>query len=142
MLVVSVSFLAVPGVVLYNINSNDILKNMHQAVILTSSSQIAGTISVEASVGSIVVGLLLVRHNRTRQEASPSEAVSEQLHVTCVWVTFAQASYLDQNCRKIFGLEPMAIVYSLPWALLMWSYAISLPLGRYFRRIHRIGSLS
>ena len=25
----------------------------------------------------------------------------------------------------MFGLEPMAIIFSLPWALLMWSYVIS-----------------
>ena len=77
MLTVSVSFLAVPGVTLYSLATD----NGHQAVILKSSSQVAATLSVEASIGSIVIGMLLVRHNRTKQEASPSEAVSEQSHL-------------------------------------------------------------
>ena len=124
MLVVSVSFLAVPGVTLYSLNVDN---NGHQAVIFKSSSQIASTLSVETSIGSIVIGMFLVRHNRTKQEASPSEAVSEQFaHFMCAdaTVTFAQIRYLDQNCG-LFGLEPMAIIFSLPWALLMWSYVIS-----------------
>ena len=76
MLAASMGLLAIPGVILYNINGGT-LGNESQVVILTSSSQIASTISTEASIGSIVVGLLLVRHNRTKQEAEPSEAVSE-----------------------------------------------------------------
>jgi len=56
-------------------------------------------------VGSIVIGLLLVRHNRTKPEEDPAGA----------------SMYLYQNTHKLFGLESMAIVFSLPWALLMWS---------------------
>jgi len=80
MLAVSVSFLAVPGVTLYNLDNN----NNYHPFILKSSSQIASALSVETSIGSIVIGMFLVRHNRTKQEASPSEAVSEQSHATCV----------------------------------------------------------
>jgi hypothetical protein len=40
-------------------------------------------------------------------------------------VTFAQMSYLDGMCGEMFGLELVAIIFSLPWALLMWSYVIS-----------------
>jgi len=40
-------------------------------------------------------------------------------------VTFSQMTYLDERCGKMFGLEPTAIIFSLPWALLMWSYVIS-----------------
>ena len=81
MLTVSVSFLAVPGVTLYNLDHSN---NEYQAVILKSSSQIASALSVETSIGSIVIGMFLVRHNRTKQEARPSEAVSGQSHPTCV----------------------------------------------------------
>jgi len=52
-----------------------------------------------------VIGLLLVRHNRTKQREDPAGA----------------SMYLYQNCHRIYGLEPMAITFSLPWALLMWS---------------------
>ncbi|KAI0261590.1 hypothetical protein BC834DRAFT_459368 [Gloeopeniophorella convolvens] len=34
------------------------------------------------------------------------------------------SSYLSQNDHRIFGLEPMAIIFSLPWALLMWAMVI------------------
>jgi len=83
MLAVSVSFLAVPGVTLYNLNLDN-NRDGHQAIIFKSSSQIASTLSVETSIGSIVIGMFLVRHNRTKPEARPSEAVSEQSHPKCV----------------------------------------------------------
>jgi hypothetical protein len=81
MLAVSVSFLAVPGVTLYNLTNNN---NEYQAVILKSPAQIATTLSVETSIGSVVIGMFLIRHNRSKQEASPSEAVSAKSRVICV----------------------------------------------------------
>ena len=71
MLAANVAFLAIPGVMFSNTNSGNL-------VILPSSSQIASLLSVESSAGSIVIGLLLIRHNRTKQELDPLEAVSEQ----------------------------------------------------------------
>jgi hypothetical protein len=40
-------------------------------------------------------------------------------------LSFGQSTYLSQSSRRIFGLEAMAIIFSLPWALLLWSYVIS-----------------
>lgn len=84
----NVGFLAIPGIMLFNLNGlnigNGSLSSPSQAIILPSSSQIASTLSLEASIGSIVIGLLLVRHNRTKQDADPSEAVSEWSQFT--WV--------------------------------------------------------
>jgi hypothetical protein len=40
-------------------------------------------------------------------------------------LSFGQSTYLYQSSQKIFGLEAMAIIFSLPWALLLWSYVIS-----------------
>ena len=125
LLSVNVGLLAVPGVTLYNINGDD-LESVRQLIIFPSSSQIASALSLQASIGSIVIGLLLVRHNRPKQEADPSEAVSDLSHpYFCGDLRSAQATYLDQNSRTPLGLEPMAIIFSLPWALLMWSYVIS-----------------
>ena len=42
----------------------------------------------------------------------------------CAEVTDGQSAYLFHSSHKFFGLEPMAIIFSLPWALLMWSYVI------------------
>ncbi|KAF8257703.1 hypothetical protein EI94DRAFT_1817117 [Lactarius quietus] len=105
MLTANVGFLAIPGVVISNLNSN--IMSTSDLRIFTSTSQVASCMSVEASVGSIVIGMLLVRHNRTKQKEDPAGA----------------SDYLDKNTHRIFGLEPMAIIFSLPWALLMWAMA-------------------
>ena len=42
-----------------------------------------------------------------------------------VEVTVGQWDYLFRTSRTYFGLELMAIVFSLPWALLMWSCVIA-----------------
>ncbi|KAI9509043.1 hypothetical protein F5148DRAFT_815641 [Russula earlei] len=107
MLTANVGFLAIPGVVLSNL-SGSTLTSASQVLIFTSPSQIASSISVETSIGSIVIGLLLLRHNRTKQKEDPAGA----------------STYLYQNSHRIFGLEPMAIIFSLPWALLMWSMVV------------------
>ncbi len=83
MLTANVGFLAIPGVVLSNLNGSS-LTNASQVDIFPSTSQIASSLSVEASIGSIVIGLLLVRHNRTKQRQDPAGAVSGQSHLTCV----------------------------------------------------------
>jgi hypothetical protein len=83
MLTANVGFLAIPGVVLSNLNGTD-LTNVNQVNIFTSATQIASSLSVEASIGSIVIGLLLVRHNRTKQREDPAGAVSGQSLLTYV----------------------------------------------------------
>ena len=40
-------------------------------------------------------------------------------------VTVGQWDYLSQTSKTYFGPELMAVVFSLPWALLMWSCVIS-----------------
>jgi len=83
MLAVNVGFLAIPGVVPYNV-TNGVLMITRQVILLASLSEIASAISLDASVGSIVIGLLLMRHNRTMQDSEPSEAVSEHLRIISV----------------------------------------------------------
>ncbi len=83
MLTANVGFLAIPGVVLSNLSGSSIT-NANQVFIFTSSSQIASSLSVEASIGSIVTGLLLARHNRTKQKEDPAGAVSSQPSLTCL----------------------------------------------------------
>jgi hypothetical protein len=83
MLTANVGFLAIPGVVISNLSGTSIT-NTQQVLILTSPSQIASSLSVQASIGSIMIGLLLVRHNRTKQKEDPAGAVSRQSHLMCV----------------------------------------------------------
>jgi len=106
-LTVNVSFLAIPGVMLLNVSGVN-STSPSQTVIFTSSTQIASCLSIQASIGSIVIGLLLVRHSVTKKDEDPAGA----------------STYLYQNSHRIFGLEPLAIIFSLPWALLMWSMVI------------------
>ena len=75
MLTANVGFLAIPGVVISNINSSDLL-SANMLEIFASTSQIASSMSILASVGSIVIGLLLIRHNRSKQREDPAGAVS------------------------------------------------------------------
>jgi hypothetical protein len=75
MLTANVGFLAIPGVVLSNLSGTDIT-SASQVKIFTSASQIASSLSVIASIGGIMIGLLLVRHNRTKQKEDPAGAVS------------------------------------------------------------------
>ena len=125
LLTANVGFLAIPGVIISNLGGSSIT-NASQVIIFTSSSQIASSLSVEASMGSIVTALLLARHNRTKQKDDPAGAVSRQSSLACFpgRLTLGQSTYLYQNTHPEFGLEPMAIILSLPWALLMWSYVL------------------
>ncbi|KAI0067090.1 hypothetical protein BV25DRAFT_1848706 [Artomyces pyxidatus] len=68
MLTVDVGFLAIPNVILGTGDS-----------ISTSPAQIASSLSILFSIGSIVVGLLLVRHNRTRERDKQLDAVRRYL---------------------------------------------------------------
>ncbi|KAJ8522039.1 hypothetical protein ONZ45_g1350 [Pleurotus djamor] len=76
-----------------------------QGVPERSPSQIASYLSTLTSVSSIMVALLLVRQNRTKGHDTAEAA----------------ADYLRQRQYRIVGHEPLAIMYSLPYAFLMWS---------------------
>jgi len=122
MLTANVGFLAIPGVLISNINNSN-MTSASQLDIYVSPPQIASSISILASVGSIVIGLLLVRHNRSKQKEDPAGAVSGlcRLGLCARLILLRQSTYLYKSTHRIFGLEPMAIIFSLPWALLMWA---------------------
>ncbi|KAJ7128231.1 hypothetical protein C8R43DRAFT_1240277 [Mycena crocata] len=83
------------------INSVDIptLDGRHSLI------QIASYFSTVASIGSMILGLLLVRQNRTKFHESAGDI----------------AASVHRRTSKIFGLELLAVIFSLPYALLMWS---------------------
>jgi len=66
MLTANVAFIAIPGVVSSG-NSN--------GTINASPAQIASTMSLVFSIGSIIAGLLLIRRNRTVGTQDPITAV-------------------------------------------------------------------
>jgi hypothetical protein len=83
MLTANVGFLAIPGVVITNL-SGAAITSPSQLIISTSPAQIASSLSIQASVGSIVISLLLLRHNRTKKKEGPTGAVSEYSHLAAV----------------------------------------------------------
>jgi len=81
MLAANVGFLAIPGVVLSNINGSN-LTSASQVTIFTSPTQIASCLSIQASIGSIVIGMPLIRRHATKSERDPAGAVSGQSDLT------------------------------------------------------------
>jgi len=68
-----------------------------------SVAQIASYISIVTILGSLAVSWVLVRQTQGRQTADDA------------------AKFLGSVTHKTCGLEPLAILYALPYALLMWS---------------------
>ncbi|KAF8814748.1 hypothetical protein BYT27DRAFT_7205702 [Phlegmacium glaucopus] len=70
-----------------------------------SPAQISSYCSTTASIGSIILGLLLVRQNQTKNRDTAVDA----------------QRFLRTRAHHLLGLETLAIMFSLPYALLMWS---------------------
>ncbi|KAG5636730.1 hypothetical protein H0H81_007059 [Sphagnurus paluster] len=96
----NVSFLA--------IRSNDPSKNSATVLPVRTAAQIASYISVVTSFGSMMLALLLVRQHKTRE--FDADANVEEF----------QRYFLKQK-SPTRGFEALAIVYSLPYALLTWA---------------------
>ncbi|KAK7026848.1 hypothetical protein VNI00_015390 [Paramarasmius palmivorus] len=75
-----------------------------------SPAQIASYLSVMASIGSIIIGLMLTRKNK----ANSKEAVE------------GSAIFLNSFAKHRRGLEPLAVLYSVPYAFLMWGVILFL----------------
>ncbi|KAI0047019.1 hypothetical protein FA95DRAFT_1286383 [Auriscalpium vulgare] len=117
LLSVNVGFLAIPGVVPLDASSKPSG---------TSAAQVLGYLSVLFCAGSIVMGLVLIPFNRGTigSDWKPSFLVSAS-HFR--WDVFQglteviQSKYVSRNDRSSWGLEPMAVVYSLPFVFLLWA---------------------
>ncbi|KAH9023870.1 hypothetical protein EDB84DRAFT_1564593 [Lactarius hengduanensis] len=118
MLAANVAFLAIPGVIIAPPYPTPPVPNAppNQAPntwIEPSPAQITSSISLVFSIGSIITGLLLIRRNRTMMTKDPKSAL-----IGFQWY------YLHGMKKRWFGLEPLAIIFSLTYALLMWSYVV------------------
>ena len=122
MLAANVAFLAIPGVIIPPPYPSPPSANQWNKA---SPAQITSSISLVFSIGSIITGLLLIRRNRTMMTKEPIKAVSSNPLMSCApcLIRF-QWYYLDGMKWPVVGLEPLAIVFSLTYALLMWSYVI------------------
>jgi len=69
-----------------------------------SPAQIASFLSIVASFGSIILGLVLARKHRAKAKATATDA----------------AQFLRSWMRHQLGIATLAVLYSVPYALLMW----------------------
>uniref|UniRef100_A0A0W0GDU7 WW domain-containing protein n=1 Tax=Moniliophthora roreri TaxID=221103 RepID=A0A0W0GDU7_MONRR len=68
-----------------------------------SPAQIASYLSVVASIGSVIIGLMLARKNKVKSKEAADDA----------------AIFLNSFMTERLGLETLAILYSVPYALLI-----------------------
>ena len=90
-LALNVGFLSIPGIVPHS-TTNVNWPMPRQMSIL----------SLLVSIGSILIGLLLVRHNRTKQDVEPIEAVSEWLRLPRVAIDHQVVGLFFPEFSKIF----------------------------------------
>lgn len=98
-----------------------------------TTAEITSYLSIVASIGCILVGLLLIRQHRVKSKDTAEDAVSDDLlALISMNSAFPQNNYLNSRKHETLGIETLAIIYSLPYALLMWGYvfACTLPAAR------------
>ncbi|EIW78597.1 hypothetical protein CONPUDRAFT_145764 [Coniophora puteana RWD-64-598 SS2] len=78
-----------------------------------SMTQIASYWSLIASIGSIVLGTFLVRYHQALNHVDDE-------------MTSRAAKFLSRMSAEKHGLEKLAVIYSLPYALLMWGIVLFL----------------
>ncbi|EIN05627.1 hypothetical protein PUNSTDRAFT_137726 [Punctularia strigosozonata HHB-11173 SS5] len=124
LLSVNVAFLAIPSVDQTNqapnfisIGGNSTFSNLSNfdfdlASPQRSWAQILSYISTTASIGTIILGMILDRHYRLNHHMSAADA----------------SDTLQKRAHPFYGLEVLSILYALPYALLMWgmvTFAVS-----------------
>jgi hypothetical protein len=112
----NIAFLTVPNV------------TSETAVVHGTLVQIPSYVSTIATIGSIVLGLALNRQHKNRKRSNKLEkstAVevvrSVALLLWCKCLLYPQHEWLTKRWHTRGGLEPLAVMYSLPFALLMWA---------------------
>jgi hypothetical protein len=76
----------------------------------------ASYVSILSSMGSIILGLLLARQHRTTLDVRPSSCIFLDLAST----TFSKTDFVARRGVSRLGFETLALMYSLPYALLVW----------------------
>lgn len=107
----NVAFLAIPSV---DPGINDL-----------TAAQIVSYISVASNIGSVITGLLLTRRYclykpRETIEKAVRTHLGILVHLIPEQSSAYQALLLSSKRRSSEGIETLAILFSLPYALLMW----------------------
>ncbi|KAG6889437.1 hypothetical protein C0995_001205 [Termitomyces sp. Mi166 len=98
----NVAFLSIP--------SNDPSNNAPTLQSARTAAQIASYLSVVTSFASMLLALILVRQHKAKER--------ESLDVN------EYHTYVHAHATSEYGFEGLAIVYSLPYALLTWGYVL------------------
>lgn len=90
-----------------------------------SPAQIASFLSIVASFGSIILGLVLARKHRAKAKDTAEDAVRFTFIQKCGQnlIIKNKAKFLNSWERDRLGVASLAILYSVPYALLLWGYA-------------------
>jgi hypothetical protein len=114
LLTANVSFLAIPSV--------DTTNQGQSANPVRSFAQISSYVSSVAAFGSIIMALLLMRQNSTKSRDKAEEAVGLNYAswISMNLMTNLQNTFLVGVSESLLGLEGLVIMYSLPYALLIW----------------------
>ena len=111
-LIITVVFLCVPGVRNGSTSRNP--------------SETLSYISGASSAGSVVLGMLLGRRYGDRPMETVDEAVSltpSVAHCDLMMIhSLMQAKFLYSKSRIFGGIEALAILYGLPYALMIWGW--------------------
>ncbi len=89
---------------------------------IESSGRIASLCSNVFSIGSIIIGLLLASEDHTDPKSGEWKVSARVNYGTSLLLNVLSQSaiYFWKLKSDTFGYEPLAILYSLPFALLMW----------------------
>ncbi len=103
------AFLAIPSV-------DDMGPGQHHRFV----TQILCYLSVASSMATIIIGLILMSHHNALKHVDVAVVVrliSSHLNDD---LTASQTDFLDRHWQKYVGFERLSIMYSTPYALLMW----------------------
>ncbi|KAG6905785.1 hypothetical protein DXG01_000777 [Tephrocybe rancida] len=103
---IQASILLTAGVAFLAIPSNDPSNNSSMLLTARTAAQIASYISVITSFASMMLALLLVRQHKAKEPGT------EDVHIF--------HKYVKKHYSPKRGFEALAIIYSLPYALLVW----------------------
>ena len=109
LLAVNVSFLAIPDAT-----------PIGDAV---TTGFVASLCSTVTSIGCIVVGLLLVNEDHTNPKNNYTVSIFPMFSVVSYYsssLSPKSSDYITNLKSDKFEYEPLAILYALPYALLMW----------------------
>ncbi|KAK1231013.1 hypothetical protein PQX77_005874 [Marasmius sp. AFHP31] len=81
-----------------------------------SPAQVLSFLSVVSSIGSVIIGLMLTRKNKVKHKEGATDA----------------AIFLNSFEAERLGLETLAILYSVPYAFLMWGVVLFLAAFSFF----------